>query len=299
MAEEQAGLSWKKAPTSLALCRGEDVVWRLVADPNDPKSYFHPLATLDGKVLTEFQPKDHPWHHWLWWSWKFINGVNYWEENPKTHKSEGVTELTSVTFQPAGDFSATAELSFSYHLPGKASLMTEQRKLAISAPDADGSYWIDWTSTFKAGVADVVLGRTPIPGEKNGKGYGGYAGLSARLVLEPEGWMIGSNAMPVGSKDFHCKKARWVDFWAEGKGIAIFDHPKNLRAPSPWYVHDRKPMSYFSPAVLFNKPLTLAAGQSLTLRYRVLIHSKPMNKEQLEAKFREFIQSATPDSSKP
>jgi hypothetical protein len=51
-------------------------------------------------------------------------------------------------------------------------------------------------------------------------------------------------------------------------------------------------MSYFSPAILFDKPLVLAAGQSLKLKCRVLIHSKPITVEQIEADFRAF---APPD----
>jgi len=55
-------------------------------------------------------------------------------------------------------------------------------------------------------------------------------------------------------------------------GIAILDHPKNLNAPTPWYAINDQTMRYFSPAVLCCKPHTLQAGQSLTLRYRLIIH---------------------------
>ncbi|MBT8045087.1 MAG: PmoA family protein [Verrucomicrobiae bacterium] len=293
-AGESSELSWQQSPTSLALVHGEQILWRLVADPKDPKPYIHPLRTMKGKELTAFRPKDHPWHHGLWWSWKFINGVNYWEENPKTHKSAGCTELLSAKFQTAGDFSATADLSLSYHLPDGPSLMTEQRQLKISAPDQEDAYWIDWTSVFNAGEKGVLLGRTPLPGEAGGKSYGGYAGLSARLVLDPEGWDIRSNHGRISAKGFHGKTACWVDFSSKGAGITIFDHPKNLRTPSPWYIHDRKPMSFFSPSILYKQSLTLAAGESLTLRYRILVHTRPMTHGQLEAKSREFHRITQP-----
>ena len=42
------GLNWEQTPVSLALRNGTNTVWRLVFDPAQPKSYFHPLATLDG-----------------------------------------------------------------------------------------------------------------------------------------------------------------------------------------------------------------------------------------------------------
>lgn len=281
-------LSWKQDDTSLALLNGTKTMWKLVADPKQPKSYFHPLATINGDVLTAFEPADHPWHRGLWWSWKFINGLNYWEEDRDTKKSEGVTELTTCSFKPAPDFSAQAELAFSYHPPDQAPVMTEIRKLTISKPDADGRYRINWTSEFTAGNAPVILGRTPIPSEPGGVPYGGYAGLSMRLPIQPNGWSILNSEGKNNVTDSHGKPARWLDFSSPIGGVAIIDHPANLRHPSPWYVYDTKPMSYYSPASLFNEPLVLDTGKSLELSYRILIHSKPITSEQIESDYRNF-----------
>jgi len=55
-------------------------------------------------------------------------------------------------------------------------------------------------------------------------------------------------------------------------GFAIIDHTSNLNAPSPWYVINEPVMHYFSPAVICYKVHTLKAGQSMTLRYRVVVH---------------------------
>jgi len=291
---ESAAFSWSQTATSLELRNDGKIVWKLVADPKEPKSFFHPLATLDGEVLTEFEPKDHRWHRGLWWSWKYINGLNYWEEDSKTRNSEGLTELTSATFQPGDDFSARAELAISYRPPGQASVMTELRKLSITRPDDEGCYRIDWTSEFTAGNAPVTLGRTPPPGEEGGKSYGGYAGLSARLVNKPDGWSVHTSHGPRTARDAFGPSARWVDFSSPAGGIVIFDHPGNIRHPSPWYVFDSPPMSYFSPAILFNEPMVLAAGQSLELNYRVLIHSKPMPLEQIETDYRSFANPTKP-----
>lgn len=285
--EHAAGpaLSWSQTETSLALCNGDKTVWRLVFDPQQPKSCFHPLATLDGEVLTAFEPADHPWHRGLWWSWKFINGVNYWEEDPKTRKSDGLTLLSRSKVVPGDDFSARVELEFLYHLPP---VLTEKRILAISKPDADGTYIIDWESNFTAGNAPVTLGRTPVPSEPGGVSHGGYAGLSMRLPHQPNGWSILNSEGKNNVADSHGKPARWVDFSSPNGGIAIIDHPANPRHPSPWYVHDAKPMSFYSPAILFNEPLVLDAGKSLKLSYQILIHSRPVSPQQIETEYRNF-----------
>ena len=85
--------SWRQSEHALALLTGTNVIWQIVADPAQGKPYFHPLATPGGTLLTDLRPTDHPWHRGLWFSWKFINGLNYWEENRQTHSSEGATEL--------------------------------------------------------------------------------------------------------------------------------------------------------------------------------------------------------------
>ncbi len=290
----QPGFAWMRTDTSLALNNGGKAVWCLVFDPARPKSYFHPISTVDGEVLSAFEPSDHPWHHGLWWSWKLINGLNYWEEDPKTHASEGITELTETKVDPRGDFGASAELRFSYHPPGQPAVMTELRKLAITPPDAEGRYRIDWTSEFTAGNAPVNLGRTPLPNEENGKPYGGYAGLSLRLPVKPNGWTVRTSEGKNSASESHGQNARWLDYSSPEGGVSICDHPDNLRHPSPWYVHDSPPMSYFSPAVLFNKPLVLAAGKSLTLRYRILVHSKAMSVEEIESDCHAFSTPAKP-----
>lgn len=289
---ESPALSWSQTGTSLTLLNGDNTVWCLVFDPKQPKSYFHPLATIDGEVLTAFEPADHPWHRGLWWSWKFINGLNYWEEDRTTRASEGVTELTRAAVEAGRDFTARAELNFSYHPPGQAVVMTELRKLTITRPDADGRYRIDWTSEFTAGSAPVTLGRTPLPHEPGGASYGGYAGLSLRLPLQANGWSVRTSEGKNNTAASHGQTAHWIDFSGSGSGIAIIDHPGNPRHPSPWYVHDSPPMSYYGPAVLFNESLVLAAGQSLKFSYRILCHSKPMSEQEIETDFRDFVKPA-------
>ena len=45
-----------------------------------PRPYVHPLTTPAGSVLSVEAPADHPWHHALWFTIKFVNGENFWEE---------------------------------------------------------------------------------------------------------------------------------------------------------------------------------------------------------------------------
>ena len=261
--------SWRQSEHALALLRGPNAIWQIVADPAQGKPYFHPLATPAGTLLTDLRPADHPWHRGLWFSWKFINGLNYWEEDRQTHRSEGATELVEEKFQRHDDGSATLKFSLSYHPWNAPAVLTEQRTVEVSTP-VNGSYEIKWLAEFTA-VTNVTLARTPLPGEPDGKAYGGYAGLSLRLVKATRGWTFSNSAGDTGETALHGKPADWVKYSA-GAGlpaITIFDDAKNLRHPTPWYVNQGMP--YFSPSPLFAKPLTLSAGGKLFLQYRVRI----------------------------
>ena len=92
-------LAWQKDKNSVTLLNNGKIVWQHHFDKAEGKPYFHPLSTMDGSVLTGLRPEDHPWHRAVWLSWKYINGLNYWEEDPKTGKSEGITELKSLKYE--------------------------------------------------------------------------------------------------------------------------------------------------------------------------------------------------------
>ncbi len=291
---EKPSYDWRQTDSSVAVLNRGRVVWQVNFDKKEGKPYLHPVGLTDGTVLTCLRPADHRWHRALWFSWKFINGLNYWEEDPKTGLSQGRTEVVDVQIRRHRDYSARIEMVLSYSEPEERAVLKEKRIVTVSAPDERSRYHIDWHSSFTAGEKDVLLDRTPIPGEEGGKGWGGYAGLSVRMAKATRGWKF-TDSEGRKDKQIHGKKARWVDFSGElpdGKepGIIIFDHPDNLRHPSPWYVE--KGMPYFSPAVLFNKPYTLPVGKSLTLRYRILIYPGRADRDMLKSEWNAFLKTS-------
>jgi len=290
------GWQWRQeAGKSIALVGPAGVLWQFNFDPSIHLPHFHPVATPDGRTLTWDRPPDHPWHHALWWAWKFVNKVNYWELDRKTGKSPGVTAWQAPRITTRPDRSARIEMDLAYRPAGAEgeAVMTERRVMETSAPNSGGVYHIDWTTTFTAGKKDVLLDRTPIPGEPGGKDWGGYAGLSVRLAKGLEDRAATSSDGAVALKgDKYRGKHTAMDYagviGAGPAGIAILDHPTNLNAPTPWYVIVGRPMSYFSPAVLCYKPHTLKAGQSLTLRYRILVHPGRWDAGRLKKEYDRF-----------
>ena len=287
---------WRREEATLALVGPSGPLWTFRHDPALDAAYFHPVATADGRVLTWDRPADHVWHHGLWFSWKFINRVNYWEIDAETGRPAGRTSWSNVRIETDDDGTARITLDLAYRPAGQdVAVLTEERTIQTRPPDAEGTWSMDWTSTFRA-ARQVVLDRTPLPDEPGGQTWGGYAGLSLRLAEDLIERRIVSSDGPITEmpQDRHRGRHTAVDYsgFIGGRpaGIAILDHPSNPRSPSPWYVIRSPEMSFYSPAVLCYEPLTLEAGERLALRYRVIVHDGRWDAGRLDAEHSSYAQ---------
>lgn len=280
---------WQRTDTTLAWRKGDAVVWRLSFDPARGKPFFHPLSIDGGTSLTNFRPEDHPWHYGMWFSWKFINGANYWEENRQTGRSEGATRWSEPTIQTHEDGRAIIAFEVTYSHPTGRVDLTEVRVLQISAPAGNGGYFIDWTSVFTAGPIDVVLDRSPLPGEPGGKYYSGYAGLSVRLASTPAAVEFVSTDGPISDYEHERSRpavpavaANVTENGRDVGALAILSAPENIGERAPWYLV-RSEMRFACAAVLAPKKLTLPAGKEWRLNYRIALRPNAWTAEDLQA----------------
>lgn len=292
---------WQRKDGSTGLLRSDRVVWRLNYRKEEGKPYFHPLCLPDGTRLTWNRPPDHAWHHGLWFSWRNINGVNYWSENPKTHRSSGRTEVVDVEVETRDDRSARIDMTIRYHPADEPTVLLEHRTLSVSPPAEDGGYHIDWDSTFVA-RQKARLGRVPPPHEEEGKSWGGFAGLTLRMAENTLKWRIFDSKGRRDREGFHGKKAPWAVFSVfsdkteRAAHIAILGHPSNPRHPTPWFivnkmkpVNGRKvPMGFLNAAFLWGDPLTLEKGERLRLRYRMAVRPGRADKEEVNKLWRAY-----------
>jgi hypothetical protein len=280
--------------SSLALVGPGGPLWQFHSAPDLDHVYFHPLRTVDGRLLTWDRPPDHIWHHGLWFSWKYINKVNYWEVDAKTGHPAGRTSWSNVRVTPEKSLEARIDVDLDYRPVGATSpVLVERRTIEVSPPDAEGVYAIDWTCAFKA-VAAALLDRTPLPGQPGGAVSGGYAGLSLRLGegLSERQVMTSEGPVTTWTDDRYRGRHIGLDYSGlvngEPAGIAVVDHPANPRSPSPWYVINSRGFSWFTPALLCYEPLALAAGDTMVLRYRVLVHPGRWDAERLKTEAARF-----------
>jgi hypothetical protein len=287
---------WQRDDTTVAWRSGDHVLWRFSYDPARGKPFFDPLTTSSGVSLTNMGPHEHPWHYGLWFSWKFINGANYWEEDRKNGRSEGSTQWSPPRIETHEDGSAVIQFQATYTHPSGRLDMTEKRKLEISAPAADGSYSIHWHSHFMAGKSGAVLERTPLLGEPNGKVNGGYGGLGVSLALAPVAMSVLTTDGPIIRYDSDRARpfapAIAANFTLEGKNlgsIAILSDRANIGENAPWYVVNAETGTRFiCAAILAPHVRSLPAGGEWKLHYRILVQPQPWEPGALRAAVKDW-----------
>ena len=294
---------WQRDDKSLAWVSGTNVFWRFSFDPSKGKAFFHPVAPGGNTPLTNFRPADHPWHYALWFSWKYMNHpndarhVNYWEED-STGNAQGKTRWDPPTIETQTDGRADIRLALSYVNPSGETDMTELRELKVSAPTADGSFSIDWSARFTVGDKDLVLDRTPMPGEPGGQVNGGYAGLSARMVPLPVTMSVVTTAGPVtqfvnqrARPDAAAVACNFSDGSRDIGGLAFFTDPANTSGDAPWYIIDSTQMPFICEALLAPKPRSVPAHGNLALHYRIGVSPKAWTQAGLEAGQKEWLRN--------
>ncbi len=272
-------------------------LWRYVYG-GKAKPFFHPLRTpLSRRVLTLFEPHDHVWHRGLWFTIKFINGENFWEENgaPGSWGAQVVGKPPTVSCGDNGEVSITHNADWMRptvreNRDGDNVVFNETRSVAYRPLGASGdAYALDFHTVLSA-RAYLLLDRTPYTT------WGGYGGLTFRgsrnwretRLLFSTGE---TSERPLGLPARWCDLSGKLDGGADlAGGVACFDHPDNPRHPTPWY-GGTGPGHYFNAAFLFHEPMTVRAGDSLHLRYRVVVHEDVWDHERLDSLYADWAQT--------
>jgi hypothetical protein len=231
--------------------------WTYNAD-HRKRPNVHPLRAPSGPVLTRDSPEDHPWHHGLWFTVKYVNGENFWEE----YDAYGVLRHVSPT-------------TVHWIRPDRQTVVIIDERTLTHVDLGDGAYGIDWEISLHP-QADVVLDRTEFTT------WGGYGGLALRgrgdwtdtRLLVADG---SEHERLLGVPSAWCDLSGQVD--GTEAGVLVLDHPSNPRHPVPWYGSTRAATygdegwsNFLNAAFLWDAALAVAGGTTLPFRYRVVVH---------------------------
>lgn len=234
-------------------------------DPALPKACLHPIVTPGGATITGFEMSDHVWHRGLWFTVKFVNGTNFWEEHAPFGTQKPARE-PRAEYLADGALRITDDIEWASDATGPA--IRETRTMTFRATGE--ARVIDFATSLVA-QQDLTLDRTPYTT------WGGYGGLSFRGSRElhdadfelPNGERVKGIA---GQRHEQIVMRAKVDGGANRTiAMGIVDHPGNDVEPTPWYAKEGNGgFTYWNAAFLFHGPLTLAKGAALNKRYRIV-----------------------------
>lgn len=285
--------NWQETDTTLAFLKNNQVVWQYNFNTKYGRPFFHPI-NLVGNELTWLSPDDHPWHLGQWFCWKYINGVNYWEYLPGTFQSAGETEIENIEVVKNKDFSATINMDIIYHPADGENVLREKRVINIFPSGSGERLEMEYSLTFEALADEVILDRTPILGEENGKSWGGYAGLSIRFskdLSEPEFITSWSDNDSINGQNGDWLYMSFTGINGKKVGSQIMIYPDSYRDGAGWYaIHtEDHPFYYVSPAYLYFKPVTLLKGEKIHLNYKIIHYAGEVEDDRLKKEFHNYI----------
>ena len=264
----------EKTEKGVRLVRDGNVVWNLDIDTPEGKPALHPLTLPSGRVLTDFHPADHFWHLGFWFSFKYLNGVNYWEPvdiKGRGTKAAGETRVVKRSVECDGA-SAKVSLHIDY-MPrgGESPELSERRTMTFSAPDAKGGYRIGKSHEFTA-RRDITIERTPPFKDKKGNWQRGYTGWTLRIpkALADEFDVRGSQGRET-PRGLCGEENSFIDFVSrvngEGVKFSVLESPADSTRFYIWA--DKRSVN---PSPVFVSPVTVKAGDVLRLKYELAVH---------------------------
>ena len=276
-APDQSAFSITREKGGYLIREGRDSVLFYQRHPRFPDSaharghYVHPLYGLNGQVLTENMPADHPHHHGIFWAWHqiYVGGKRVgdaWTQD------DFAWEVYRVDMLEETDTSAALRAHVRWTSPrwtdagGQQQPFVRETTTLRAHRTAGDHRAVDVEIKLRALTDSVRIG-----GSENRKGYGGF---SARIRLPDDIQFIGPDG-PVEPSTYQVKAGPWLDFSGSFRGerpsgLALLSHPSLPNYPPPWILRRRGSMQN---AVFPGRDLVhVPRDTSLTLRYRMIVH---------------------------
>lgn len=251
------------------------------------KPFVYPIRTTSGRTISRGYPMekregettDHVWHRGFWYGHGVINGADFWREQGKEKSGRLMlvgaprvsgerVSLDLLLTPPSGEPMGSVRQQYRIHDRGRL-------RFVDSAITIDA----DQRTALTFGDTDD----------------GGFAMRLSDEFAESRGARLVNSDGLAGTKNIWGKPAQWVDYSIDSCGVAMFDHPTNLRHPTRWHARGYSLCSanpFGERSFSGQKPLgdsyTLPAGQKLTFRYRVVIHEGRMEPGEIGKLYAEF-----------
>ena len=248
-----------------------------------PKPYLHPVRTLAGDVVTAFRPHDHRWHKGVQMTATDVSGENFWGGNTYL-RDQGYVALPNVGTMRHDEFTSTDsgfEETLSWFTEAGENWVRESRSLTVRDVE-DDAWTLEFATTLTNLRAEPLVFGSPTTNGRELAGYTGFFWRGPRSFTE--GTVIAADG---GSgQEMMGKAARWLAFVGQhdevdrSSTLLFIDHPENKN--THWFVRST-PFAAVNPSFAFFDTVEVAAGEALSLRYRLVVATGEWDREHLES----------------
>ena len=245
--------------------------------------YFFPLnGPASGLSLTSESALPYPHHRGLWFSCDPVNGGNYWADNGL---QSGQVRSLDLQVRATTTRSAAFFNRCRWVRPGARSPFNDERRFVVTV--ASERLWhIDADINLTANEEDVVIN----------KAKHSLLAIRASADISPNaGGVLMNSEGGQGAVGTYGKPAKWCGFFGKRKfhpdvieGIAVMNHPENFGGSCPWFTREYGHLSP-SPFNFLKQPWRLEKGDSIRLRYRVVLHAGDPKEAQLDRLYDQWL----------
>ena len=231
--------------------------------------YLHPLRTPAGRIVTDDDVPAQPEQRGLWSAWGATRVAGRTADFWHTSRGTGAVEFEGVLETWSGAVVAgfrARHRAVDRTVRPPLTAETETWQVTVPALGREGGLRhrvIDLTIRHEVVLTQPIIVAAAAYGGLGLRGPRGWSGGTAMAVLTSEG-----RTRRTASRS----RARWVAMVGlvdgANAGVAILDHPDNLRHPQPIFVDPLRPFLSYAPMQI--GPIALAALQELPLRYRIV-----------------------------
>ncbi len=257
-----------------------------------PKPVINPLLTPGGinmlrEPMAAYEDGEHPWQRGLTLMQGAINGVDCWNEQNQPGFGCTIQDTMEIGQGPLSTVIATTNTWYEKEKP----LMTDRRSYRLFDTPREAVV-LDVTLMLEASQGPITIGATK---------EGGFLCIRVNPTMDAAAGGQMENAYGA-TDEIGCwsKPAHWMDYYGpvgdEVTGFAIFDHPDNFRYPTTWHVRG---YGLFAPNCwMFKDDHHLAAEETITFRWRVVIHTGNTQQADIANRFLDYVDGPRVEWSK-
>ncbi len=267
-------IHFKRANGGFWVMEDEDEVMFFQRNENDSitglarNNYFHPVYDLNGQVITEDFPVDHPHHRGLFWAWHELRldgekVADQWDIDNFKQK------ITNVEFQRGRENQGYFNYQSVWYADESEPIKLIQENTFVTIYPSNSNYRrIDFEIGFRALTYNLKLG-----GEQKKKGYSGF---SLRMKTDRDTEFRDKNGL-IKPQNTGIDAGNYIDITNKNMnfGVTIIAWPGNPK-PYNWILRQKESMQ--NCAWPGNILVDIPVDKQIVLRYSIFIHNGNVKK---------------------